>query len=163
MFRKARWKTALACLSCVAFVFIGLWIFNMPVEDYTRRMPPEPITKALAVLLVLYFGWRGAVAFANTGEPSRLILTSAGFRVEGVSARPLVAWADVEEVFVEEVKLSRHVFYREASLYPGTGRCHHLPGQFEEGPDLVCSTMNRWLKVHRLPSMEPAAVRQASG
>lgn len=150
VFRNARGKTALAFLVCVGFVLLGLWLFTLPVEEYARRTPPEVITKGVGAIVVLFFGWTGAFAFANTVEPSRLILDSRGFRVEGPSFRPLVAWAAVEEFFVEEIKHSKHMFYREAAAYPGApGRRRGLPRHFEAGPDFIVSALNRRLKAYR--------------
>ena len=150
VFRNTRGKAALVFLGCVGFVLLGLWLFTLPVDEYTRRTPPEVITKGVAAIFVLFSGWNGALAFANTVEPSRLILDSRGFRVEGPSFRPLVAWGDVEEFYVEEIQHSKHMFYREAAGYRGApGRRRGLPRHFEAGPDFIVSALNRRLKAYR--------------
>ena len=125
----------------------GLWLFALPVEEYARRMPPEVITKGWGVVTVLFFGWTAAVAFADTMDPSRLILNDEGFRIEGPSHRAIVRWDDVEDFFIQEMKFTKFINYRLRSELPNVeGPRHSVRGHFEADPDTIVGALSSRLK-----------------
>ena len=140
----ARWKSGYRLVGSLAFVLFAIYLFQLAPEAYPRRMPPEFFVKTIAVAVGVYFAINGAVAFANLVDPSRLMLVSTGFHIEGPSARKLVGWSEVDEFFISEIKLSKLIHYR---LH--TGAVCNLPTWYHEDPDLVVGALNRWLKMYR--------------
>lgn len=132
------------------FVLVGYWQFGVPPEEYVRPRT-EFVVKAGAVMSVLFFGWIGINTALEAIIPSRLILSSSGIRIEGVSHRSVVNWGDVENFFLLELHLQKLIYYRLRQETPDvSGRRRHLVGLYEADPDTIVAALNSRLKRYRL-------------
>lgn len=92
VFQGAAWKSGLRTIGSLAFVAVGVLLWN---SNYGSSLYSPEMTKITSIACIGAFGFSAALSFIKLCFPSKLILTPEGFTVRGLRKAVLIPWRDV--------------------------------------------------------------------
>ena len=155
--RTARWKAALSVCCAVAFVSGGAFMAFGAISE-SARYPPEFI-RMMGWVCMVSFGVAGLFALRNLANPTRVILTPEGFRVEGLRRGVLVPWRNVQGFFLAKVRTLTVVCYELAGRATPAQRAlangladawgdGQIPAHLTVGPQKMLALLEEWRSRH---------------